>query len=345
MDTRPESFKRPTRAAGAVAFLACLLVLLLADGALAHVPMFTPGGLSPSAAPLIADKEKSYVLYGSLDTPDQIRYFRLDLKAGDRIWLQTLSVRDEGFTPSLALLGPDIPGGAPAPARLQAPSGTEALIRIGERREAEYEPFTPGAYHFSARLDLRTSTDGTYHIAVFSEGGAGPFGLAVGYKEEFSVADWLGMPASLVKVYHWEGKSWPLVFAPLLLVLIVGTAGMLIRRAAYDGPFSWLISFAGLFSLGSAAAVLVQMAQAAPATGLVPAMGITAAFIVLPALSGILSLRLGLRSRRAAEVGERIAALAFAALSAGLFAGFFVGPLLALVAALGPPYPRRMHRA
>ena len=61
------------------------------------------------------------------------------------------------------------------------------MVKQGDLGEAEYEAFTPGAYYYPAEMDMPAPQDGTYYVAVFDEELAGPFGLAVGYEEKWTL--------------------------------------------------------------------------------------------------------------------------------------------------------------
>jgi hypothetical protein len=327
------------RRLSAVAAAVTVGLLLFPAVAFAHVPRLEEGGQSLADALAVTNTVKSWAIYGHISEPGQARYFKLDLKAGDRLWLQLFTPRATGFLPALAILGPGLQSQGQMPTFLQVPVGDGVVVQSGSAGEAEYEPFTPGAYYFSVKIDTTVPATGSYYVAVFDGDATGTFGLAVGYKEEFSAADWLVMPAPLLSIYHWEGQGWPRVLAPLLGVLVVGLALVTLRLRAGRrrlGRFGWLAVVAGLFYLGSAAAVLTQMLTAAGKTGLVGEMGITVAFIAIPAVAGAVSVWLGLRTRGAPRIADRIAVLVLAALAVGLFGGYFAGPFVAIVAALSP---------
>jgi hypothetical protein len=362
--------RRPKRAvlfAGAT----CLLFFLLVGFAWAHVPRFTHGGIEPADAPAVQPPSKSWVFYGDVRGAGSVRYYRLDLEAGERLYVQSIVPR-EGRYPGLAVMGPELPSEGRLPGFLIVPPDAGAIVRPGTGDgnggasaaaagddaatrgpgEAEYEPFTPGAYWHPAMVDISVPVSGSYYVAVYSEGISVPFGIAIGYEERYSVGEWVALPADLLTVYAWDGGWWT-AFAPGIVTLLLGALLVAWRAVARWGstgrtpaPSGWSALAAGLFCLATSATVLVQMLRAASRSGADPAMGVTAFFIVLPAVIGGLLLWLGWRATDPPGVFSRVGMFVLGLAALGLLAGYFAGPALAVLAAILPPYrPRKAAEA
>jgi hypothetical protein len=336
----------------ATVLITCAVLVFTSANALAHVPQFAEGGTTLETATLVDQPATSWVYYGTIQ-PGEARYYRLDLAAGDRLYVQVLTPR-QGPWPGLAVMGPDLAGVVPAsslqakpPSFVTVPPGSEVIVEqgggdatAGKGDTAEYEPFTPGAYWYPATVDIRVAEAGSYYVAVFSEAYSGPYGIAVGYEERYTIPAWIRLPVDLLTIYAWDG-GWAVALLPGMLVLILGMALVVWRARAGRrevSPSNWLALAAGVCCLTTSVTVLVQMLRAADRSGFDPAMGITAVFILGPAVIGGLLLWLGWRGRGVPGVGTRIGFLALGIAGLVLLAGYFVGPALAIVAAAAPPY-------
>jgi hypothetical protein len=319
-----------------------LTFFLMVSPGLAHDPEFAPGGTSLHTATAIEEPAVSWVYYGTLDDLRGIRYYTFALKAGERLYAQLLIPR-EGPFPRLAVMGPGLTPEGELPPYVEAPPGAAVVAPPSEADEAEYEPFTPGAYWFPVVVDATVSREGAYYLAVFGDGYSGPYGVAVGYEEVFTPVSWIRLPADLLTIYAWDG-GWLSALWPGIAVLVVGaalSAWSIAGRRRRLGLSGWLLVVAGIFCLTTSATVLFQMLRAGTRSGLAPEMVITVFFIAGPAVIGALLLWLGRRSAGAPGIGTRMGALVLGLAAFGLLAGYFVGPVLAIVAAFAPPYRAR----
>jgi hypothetical protein len=318
---------------------AVLAFFLVVPGAFAHVPQFTEGGTDVESATVIDQPAVSRVYYGSLDGSAGARYYRVDLAAGERLYVQLLTPRSGPF-PGLAVMGPGLAAQGGLPAFVDVPSGAIVIAEQGTADKAEYEPFTPGAYWYPSTFDTRVPQAGSYYVAIFSEQATGPFAIAVGYAEEYTVPEWIRLPADLMTIYAWDG-GWPSALWPGIAVLIVGgalVAWRLFARQRRLAVFGWLTVAAGIVCLTTSATVLFQMLRGASRSGPQPEMAITAMFIIAPAVIAVLLLWLGWRTAGIPSVFSRIGALVLGLAAVGLLAGYFIGPVLAILAAIAPPY-------
>ncbi len=330
--------RRSSAAALLVALLATTAVLPVA---LAHVPQLPSEGETLATATVVEDPAKSWALYGELEGAGRPWYFRMELAAGDRIWLSLLTPEeDEGFAPSLALMGPGLAPEGEVPPFVEVPDGASAVVLNGTRDGADYEPFTPGAYFFTVEVDEKAPADGTYYVAVYDAVRGGAFSLAVGYKEEFSLVEWVGLPVQLARINRWEGEGWALILGPAVATVLGGVA-LVGWRATRSGTrpslFQWLAVLSGLLAVGTGLGVLVQMLDAAAVSGFVGAMAITMGFVLMPMLFGGLLVRAGLRAGATPRPPDRLALVVLGVLCLGLLAGYLVGPVLAFAAAALPP--------
>lgn len=323
-----------------------LLVVLLsataaAPVALAHVPQLPSEGETLATATTVEDPAKSWALYGELEGAGHPWYFRMELAAGDRIWLSLLTPEeDDIFAPSLALMGPGLAPEGAVPPFVEVPEDASAVVYNGTRDGAEYEPFTPGAYFHTVEVDEKAPANGTYYVAVYDDTRGGAFSLAVGYKEEFSFVEWVGLPVQLARINRWEGEGWVLILGPAVATVLGGVA-LVGWRSTRSGTrpslFQWLAVLSGLLATGTGVGVLFQMLDAAALSGFVGSMAITMGFVLMPMLFGGLLVRAGLKAGPTPRPPDRLALVVLGALCLGLLAGYLVGPVLAFAAAALPP--------
>ncbi len=310
----------------------------------AHTPLMQNEGGSLVSATIVRDPAKSWAIYGHVDAGGSARYFTMDLRAGDRLLLAVLTPDRGEFAPSLAIMGPGLATRGTLPGFVDVPAGSQVQVVSGERKAAEYEPFTPGAYVFTASADFHVPADGSYCVAVFDAESGGPFSLAVGYKEGFTFMQWVTLPLAYLSIYRWEGDAWLMVLWPLLAVLLVGLVLIgwsTARRGLRLGPARWLGALAGLLCTGSAGIVLFRGVKALSLTGFTSEAAITLVFVVLPVIIGTILLGVALSTRIAAHgggntVGQRVGLAILGLAALGSLAGYVVGPIMAVVAALMP---------
>lgn len=133
-----------------------------------------------------------------------------------------------------------------------------------------------------------------------------------------------------------------MTLAPGIAVLVVAAALVVwrqVRTRRRRAPPGWLAMAGGVFSLTTAAIILTQLLRAASAGGFDQAMGITAGFVVACLVIGGLLIWLGWRPK--IGIATRVAFFVLGLAAIGLLSGYFAGPVLAIAAALAPPYRRR----
>jgi hypothetical protein len=331
------------------------LTCFLITPAFAHVQVFEKGGENPETATRVEDPAKSRVIYGQLSGED-IQYYSFDVKAGERIALglivpagkegriytpDVIIIGAEFFTPDLTLMGPGLSDEGEVPEIAEVPEGYGAKTLPGKRTEsARYEGFTPGAFYSLARLDFQAPESGTYYAAVSSVEGEGNYGLVIGYREKFSLIEWLSIPLNQIRTYLWEGQSLPFIFLPLGITLAAGILGILLKKEAAIGfnPARWAGTFAGLFFLGTGLSLIFQMlfslSRSANSSEIIITVFLALAGIGLGVIAMILSLKdegYGKRSTR-----KRIYFFILGLAGLLLWAGLLIGPIFAFEAAVLP---------
>jgi hypothetical protein len=319
--------------------LSLLLVLSVGSAlAAAHSPVDPEDGESLGTATHVEDPAKSWAIYGHLEEEGDTWYFDLNLDAGDRLYLSLLST-ERTFVPTLVVMGPGLGEDGAIPAGLDVPEGAGWSVVEGEKTEAEFEPFTPGSYYHVAKYDGEVSEGGTYYVAVHSYEGDGPFSLAVGYVESFTIGEWLYLPASLLGIYHWEGQSVALILGPAIVVIAVMLGAVFWQHRKEEDDlttFQWTSAFSGIFILAWAGIVMSQMAMALGKSGLEASAIVTLVFAGASFGMGIYAVRPAFKGPRVPDGGRRAGMVMVGVLALVLYSGFYLGPLMAFVAALLP---------
>ena len=329
-------------------YSASLLILVagmyfLLTPVFAHVPVFAEGGKSPETATSVENPAKSRVLYGQLSGAD-VQYYSFKVEKGERIVLGLIVPVGEAsrtFTPDLILMGPGLAGKGEVPETAELPDGYGAKVFSSEIPEsATYEGFTPSAFYSLARADLQAPESGTYYAAVSSIEGGGNYGVILGYRESFSLIEWLLIPLNQIRTYRWEGQSLPFIFFPLGVTLAVGILAISLYKEAAAGfnPARWAGIFSGLFFLGTGLSLIFQMLFSLSRSSYSPEVIITV-FLALASLGlGIIALILSLKDE---GYGIKSTRKQFYFLGIGLaglllWAGWLMGPILAFEAAVLP---------
>ena len=317
-----------------------ILCLLLVIPACAHAPLDTRESGDLATAVLIAQPDKSYVIYGHLHEPNEIAYYRFDMAAGQTLHAALLVNSRSTTAPDLIIMGPGIPSSGTPPATLQIPPGSGILVIPGRLPERPgYEPFSPAALFPVASSTTVVPASGTYYVAVVSSAGKQDYSFAPGFKEEFTAAEWLFVPVSVIGGHVWEGQSPFIVLAPCIALVLLGIA-LLIRQQRRAGIsrslFSWCAITAGLLYLGGASVTFTQMVRALGITGWDNAAVLTLLFIIIPVVLGIAAIRTGFGTDKPLPVTTRISLSIIGMLGLLFWAGLIIGPVIAFFAAILP---------
>jgi hypothetical protein len=318
-----------------------LLITLIASTkvAFSHTPL-KPDGENDSLedALVIPDPTKSWTLYRELHEAGEVEYFRLELGTGERFYVSIYTPRNEEpeFSPSLVVMGPDISAGPQPPELVEVPPGYSAtMLHVQRPERPEYEPFTPASYYYLASFDMEAQEDGVYYFAVFDPSHEGRYGVAVGYRETFTLIEWLLIPFDLVRIHQWEGQSLSLILAPLILTLALGVVYTLMRLSGMMSPRGATGMTAGLLYIGTGLMTFMQMAFAL--TGAFSgSMVLTMVFVLLPLIFGAELVRRSIKVMRTPGAVDRGTFVFIGALGLATWAGFLIGPALAMVTGLLP---------
>lgn len=320
--------------------LAVLLFLILILPVQAHVPVTANHNHNISSAFTIENPTKSYALYGSLPAAGDVAYYEFRMQPGDRLVLSLINNGYGGPVPDMVVMEPGIPpaqNGIPPSITVPAGYGT-ALIQGHPPRRAYYEPFSPGAVFEVANYSQEITTEGTYYVAVISPANKTQYGLATGYRDEFSPSEWVFVPMSVIETHLWEEQSVLEILAPFIGVVVLGfiLIGRRVQRQGKKPGISfWLASVAGLLCLGGAAITFVQMLHATNITGYTLEVIITLLFVLVPAALGLAALRLA-RQLGPRTLRYRMYLLAIGIIGLIFWAGLVIGPVLVIIAAVVP---------
>lgn len=337
------SMKRWILRYSALLFVLVALICFFLIPVFAHVPTFGEGGKSPETATRIENPAKSRVLYGQL-SEGNLQYYSFEVEEGERIVIGLIVPAVEEsrtFTPVLIFMGPGLAEEGEVPETLELPEGYGGKVFSGEMPEsATYEGFTPAAFYSLARADLQAPESGTYYVAVSSIKEGSNYGVILGYKEHFSLLEWLLIPLTQIKTYLWEGQSLPFIFFPLGLTLAAGILVILLKKEAAAGfnPARWAGIFAGLFFLGTGLSFIFQMFFSLSRSSYSPEVIITVFLALASIWLGLTALILSLKDEKYGIKSTRKQFYFFGLGLAGLllWAGWFIGPVLAFEAAVLP---------
>jgi hypothetical protein len=314
----------------------CVVLLLFAVPVLAHVPSFPEDNTSPDRAVDVPDAVKSWSFYDRVGG-GEVKYYRVTLDAGERLYVGTFTPVREGLTPSFVVMSSALSDADSVPVGVTVPDGMGAVVVPGERpASASYEPFAPSANYHTASLDRPVENETTFLVAVYDPANrSGPVGVTVGYEESFSVEEYVTVPFDLVRTHSWEGQSPLLAVGPYVLTVVVGAVAFWRRRPADRSVGRLLLAWAGLLVLASGVNTAVQMPVALVETGPTLAALVTAAYVVVPLLCGGWAVRRALQPDLAFTIGMRVGLVLAGLLAVATWAGFLLGPaVLAVLAVL-----------
>ena len=320
--------------------LAMALVLLaLAPGAaLAHSPTSPGENEDLASAMLVREPTKSWAIYSEIHDGGGARYFKLELKSGERLYAGVFLNSDTGFLPRIAAMGPGFKNDSVLPDFVEVPAGYGHVVVNGTLEGREYEPFTPASYYQIGKVDIMVNRTATYYIAVFDPDRGGDFGVAIGYVESFTAEEWLLIPFSVINIHLWEGQSLALILAPLVLTVVIGAVAIARwgrRRGKW--PFSprfWLGASVALLLIGTGAMTVLQMGMALAVSENPAGGGVTAMFTAIPIALGAWALRQAYFGRRGIKARFWMALVG--ALGLVFWGGLVIGPALAFAYALLP---------
>jgi hypothetical protein len=301
----------------------------------AHAPLGVGTNEEIANATLISSPEKSFVLYTELHDTGEAQYYLFPLLKGQRLY-GSLQVPGPGsMIPDLIIIGPGIEPAGTVPTFVQVPSGSGAMVIPGKPPgKPAYEPFSPQPIYEVARFNVTVSREGNYYIAIFGTD-RGKYSLAPGFLEEFTAAEWLMIPLSVVSIHLWEGQSPAGIFAPLIIVMVVGL-GLIFLYPGWSGvrrdPVACLVILSGFLYLGGAAMTALQVIHTVQVTGYTSEVILTLLFIAGPLILGVFAIRAGGRlPEMSFSWSHGITMIGIGLLGLIFWAGLIIGPVLALI--------------
>jgi hypothetical protein len=331
--------RQPERLVVLLVFM--VLSIVFVSQVFAHAPLAPGNNESLETATHVSDPTKSWAIYAELHEGGEAQYYRFNISQGERIHvglLKSTSPADGDFFPSFVLMGPNLISNGMMPKYVNLPKGAGSMIIEGKNpTRATYEAFAPSAFFQLADLAMAAPASGTYFVAVFENSQGGHYGLAVGDRESFTLSEWTLTPLSVLSIRSWSGQSTVIQFGPTATVLVLGIAILLSRRGIHRGPrsfFHWAEAVAGLLFLASGFTVITQMLIALTFAPLGPDAFVTIILAIVPIMMGIFAIRFALRKTVSGRTRLNMAILGVLALFA--WAGFVVGPILAVIASFTP---------
>lgn len=318
------------------------ILLAIAWPAAAHSPIFPTENHSIDTAMVIDDPAKSFAVYYELQS-DEAGYYEFQMKAGDRIFLQIFipDSPQQGFVPGLALLVPSPGSNDALPSFVEVPAGYHSVVAPGDPNAlGELEPFTPGPVFILAEIDIDAAVDGTYYAVVYSNDQGGSYAIAIGYVEGFTAGEILSLPINLLTIYQWEGQQLWEAILPYIMVFAIGLALAYYGYRKMGKPDSWvkwLAVISSLAFLGSTVNVLAQLAFSFTRVPISSSVAFSLLFALAYLIMGLVLGRFAFK-RKELSLGYRLAFIAIGIIGLTMWGGFYIGPILALVIALAPPY-------
>lgn len=201
----------------------------------------------------------------------------------------------------------------------------------------DYEPFTPSANYQWSEYEYFAELPGTHYIAMFNKGtGSGNYGLAIGYREEFLISEWVLIPVSIANIRIWEGNSPAFVFGFPIFIVFPGLLYLFrIKKETVPIKPETLTGITGaLLYIAGSVFMLIQAVIALFKTGFQASFGATAIFILIPLILGLLILKYYLKPEQNPVKKEGIKLIFFGIIGLIVWSGYIIGPFLAIISGL-----------
>lgn len=321
-------------------FVGFLLVSLV----MGHSPRDVGINESIDSATDIPDATKSWALYAELSSDGDPQYYTFNITVGERILVSLLkSTRadESDFLPMFAVLGPELASQGELPSEVSVPEGYSWQVVSSGVADPTYEPFSPSSYYDLSEVDFDAPSTGQYYVVVYensSSPSGGHYGLAIGSRESYTLAEWVLLPLNLLDIYVWSGQTLPVILSPMLVTVIVGlvlVGWRLNRQGRARSIFSWVGAIAGLILIGSGANTLLQMLIANYGEFGGVEILVTLVFVVVPIVLGLIALRVSLRTEPI-SFRHRVYFVFIGVVALFVLAGLLVGPVLAIVSSFMP---------
>jgi hypothetical protein len=308
--------------------------------AIAHTPLNPDGEIhSLDTAFEVPNPTKSWTLYRELHHEGEVEYYKLYLNSGEKLRVSLYTKeRKENFAPHLIIMGEDFQLPDSLPSFIEIPDGYGArLIEPTMAEKPEYEPFTPASYYYLVDVDETILKEGDYYLAIYNPDlKEGKYGIAIGYKEEFTLSEWLLIPFDVIGIHEWEGQSLIVILMPMLLSLVLGLVLLAWKSIRKLNIFNILGIVAGLFCVGSGLMLFMQMLFALYGAVFNWLIVLTIVFIALPLSIGFVLLKKSLQVEAELSKRGRVVFLILGFASLFTWSGLLFGPAIAIVVGILP---------
>jgi hypothetical protein len=321
-------------------FLVFICFFLSPTQIYAHSPLIPDINEELNSATFIPDPTKSWAIYGELHEGKDAQYYQFDINETQKIHISLLKSTDpdnRDFIPGFTLMGPGLHSRGDLPPYVDVPAGANAIVISGVQPSlGTYEPFSASSFYSLADLEIDAPVSGTYYIAVYEPRLGGQYSLAVGDREAFSLSEWIFIPIKLLSIYQWGGQSLLIIFLPVIATLAIGLWELRRKGWMPKTPFEWAGILAGLLFFGSGVLFLFEMVMAMTRVLPGPEIVITIVLGILPIILGIAVIRIVSKNREKVDMVKRTFLFIIGILGLFLWAGFLLGPALAIVASFIP---------
>jgi hypothetical protein len=306
----------------------------------AHVPIAPADGGTLETAIEIENPTKSWVIYSELHEAQHPQYFTFEMNEGDRIRL-ILSIpiyETESFSPVLVLMGPGIVDQGIHPTYIEHPEDAGIAVYEETGRHADYEGFTPTSFYKLIDIDTEAPETGRYYLAVFEAEDVGGISLAVGYRETFTLQEWILVPISVMTIHQWNGQSLLMIFLPFAVVVAIGLV-LYYRKFRFEvtkrSGILLIGQIAALLFIASGVAIFYQMTIALLMTSMNMQILITTIFGLIPILLGRYASSLLSSNAQTNGYKGPLKLLLLSVVALFAWSGLIIGPILLSIAGIG----------
>jgi hypothetical protein len=163
-----------------------MFIVLVAPGA-AHQPFFEDMEFTADNPMLIKDPTISTAVYATLETPNNVDYYKFNGSKNESVFLSITIPQiagQENFTPTMVLIGPELPN-IDLPKQVIKPQNSGSFIlQPPINATTFFEPFSRTSYWTRQEQNVTLPANSSYEVAVWDEKGqTGRYVFVIGYKE------------------------------------------------------------------------------------------------------------------------------------------------------------------
>jgi hypothetical protein len=202
-----------------------------------------------------------------------------------------------------------------------------------------YEGFTPTSFYLLSDIDLNAPESGYYYLAVFEPSMGGRYAITIGYRETFSLSEWLAVPFSVIIIHQWTGQNLIMILLPIALTLMAGSIYISYWRndlLKTKNTLTWIGILGGLLFISSGVFIFYQMGIALLQVAVNSQVIVTIIFGLIPILLGIATLRILLANGWMQDKSRMLKLLMIGLMAPFAWAGYLVGSLFVILISLIP---------